>query len=156
MPVFNSEALLILLLKMGAMYLVLRVLARGIWLRALVWWPATFVHEMAHLLLGVVFRADPVDIALWPKRVPGTHQVTLGHVKFRRLTWWKALPVALAPLLLFPLGCYLVTLGLTQANAVWHQLLYGYAGLQCFVGCWPSHRIGPWRGQGCGWSWWCR
>ena len=128
----------ILLLKIGVVYLVLRMLARGIWLRALVWWPSTLMHELAHFFLGCIFQADPVGISLWPRRIAGTNLVQLGHVTFRRLSWWKAVPVALAPLLLLPLGCYLVAMVLPQGHTGWKQLLAIYGGVQCLAGCWPS------------------
>lgn len=130
--------LFVLLLKMGAIFVVLRMLARGFWLRALVWWPSTLMHELAHFFLGCIFHADPVGISLWPRRIAGTSLVQFGHVTFRRLSWWKAVPVALAPLLLFPLGCYLVAMVLLHGHTGWMQLLFIYGAVQCLGGCWPS------------------
>lgn len=116
----------------------LKTLARGVFLHALLNLPATLAHELAHLLLGVLFRAQPVGFSIWPKQVaPGRYM--LGHVVFLNLTWWKTLPVATAPLLiLFPLGSWLVHTSLSVAGPQWLVLLYCLGAAQCFAGCWPS------------------
>ena len=95
------------LLLMASMYVLLKTLSRSIWLHALVWWPATVMHELSHFLLGVVLRARPVGMSLWPRRIAGTNQLQLGHVAFADLRWWKALPVAIAPLMLLPPLAYI-------------------------------------------------
>jgi hypothetical protein len=54
------------------------------------------LHELAHLLAGLVFRARPAGMSLVPHR-DGTGW-RLGSVRFRRITAVNAVPVALAPL----------------------------------------------------------
>jgi hypothetical protein len=128
------------LLTVASIFILLKTLARGIFMHAVLFLPATFAHELAHLLLGVLFRAQPVGFSIWPKKVaPGRYM--LGHVAFGSLTWWKKLPVATAPLpllLLFPLGCWLVHASLAMPGPQWVILLYCLAAAQCFAGCWPS------------------
>ncbi len=65
---------------------------------AVVLWNLTGVilHELAHLLVGVVFRARPAGMSLVPHRDGNGWR--LGSVSFRRITAVNAVPVALAPL----------------------------------------------------------
>jgi len=71
----------------------------------IVLWNLTGVilHELAHLLVGLLFRAHPTAISLIPHRI-GTNW-RLGSVTFRRITPLNAVPVALAPLGLAALAC---------------------------------------------------
>ena len=95
------------LVLVATMYVLMRTFSRWAYFHALLWLPATVAHEAAHFLLGVVFGAQPVGFSIWPRRVPGTNRYILGHVSFADLSWWKKLPVAIAPLLLLlPLGCW--------------------------------------------------
>ncbi len=127
------------LLMLAAMYVLLRAFSRWPYLSALLWFPATFAHELSHLLIGMLLRAKPVGVSLWPRRIPGTNSFILGHVAFMNLTWWKKLPVATAPLwLLFPLGCWIVLDSLQVPREMPALLLYCFVALQCVVGSWPS------------------
>ncbi len=131
------------LLMLGAMYVLMRTFSRWPYVSALLWFPGTFAHEMAHLVVGILFRAKPVGVSLWPRRIPGTNHFILGHVAFANLNWWKKLPVATAPLLLlFPLGCWIVLDSLQVTGVVPREmsaiLIYCFVALQCFVGAWPS------------------
>ena len=73
---------------------------------AVVLWNLTGVilHELAHLLVGVVFRARPAGMSLVPHREGNGW--CLGSVSFRRITAVNAVPVALAPLGLAALACW--------------------------------------------------
>lgn len=64
----------------------------------LVLWNLTGVilHEAAHLLVGLLLRAQPTGISLMPKRDGNGWR--LGSAQFRRITAINAVPVALAPL----------------------------------------------------------
>jgi hypothetical protein len=73
-------------------------LKRHIRIRALLCLPATVLHELAHGLVGLVLGAAPSTVNLWPKRVSQTAW-RLGYVGFRRLNFWNAGAIALAPLL---------------------------------------------------------
>jgi hypothetical protein len=63
------------------------------------------LHELAHLLAGIMFRAGPAGISLVPRR-DGAHW-RLGSVSFTRITAVNAVPVALAPLALTGLAYWL-------------------------------------------------
>ena len=54
------------------------------------------LHELAHLLAGVMFLARPAGMSLVPHREGNGWR--LGSVSFRRITTVNAVPVALAPL----------------------------------------------------------
>jgi hypothetical protein len=54
------------------------------------------LHELAHLFVGLIFRAQPTGISLIPRRAGKCWN--LGSVSFNRITAFNAMPVALAPL----------------------------------------------------------
>lgn len=80
---------------------VLSRLARrlGMWAFALFALPGTTAHEFAHFLVALLLGGRPQMPRLWPQRTPDGWR--LGAVAFRT-SWWRAGPVALAPLLLLP------------------------------------------------------
>ncbi len=63
------------------------------------------LHEVAHLLVGLLLQARPTGISLLPHRVGDGWR--LGSVAFRRITAINAVPVALAPLGLVGIACWL-------------------------------------------------
>src|SRR5262245_10237844 len=63
------------------------------------------LHELAHLLAGLGFRARPVGLSLVPRRDGANWR--LGSVSFTRITPFNAVPVALAPLGLAGLAYWL-------------------------------------------------
>jgi hypothetical protein len=54
------------------------------------------LHELAHLLAGLLFRASPAGFSVIPRREGNFWR--LGSVSFSRITALNAVPVALAPL----------------------------------------------------------
>jgi hypothetical protein len=69
---------------------------------ALLTLPATFLHELAHWIVGATLQANPTAMSLWPKKL-GSRSWRLGYVSFTDLRWWNAGPVALAPMIWFVL-----------------------------------------------------
>ena len=67
--------------------------------------PGVVLHEFAHLLAGLLFRARPSGFSLFPHR-EGRHW-RLGSVSFSRINAINAVPVALAPLGLAGLAYWL-------------------------------------------------
>lgn len=65
--------------------------------------PGVVLHELAHLLAGILFRAKPESFNLIPRRRE-SGRWALGSVVFRRVTAFNAVPIALAPLGLIPLA----------------------------------------------------
>lgn len=64
----------------------------------MVLWNLTGVilHETAHLLVGLLLRAEPTGFSVIPRREGNRWR--LGSVSFRRVNSLNAVPVALAPL----------------------------------------------------------
>jgi len=67
--------------------------------------PGVVLHELAHLLTGILLRAEPGSFSLIPER-RGDGRWTLGSVAFRRVTAFNAVPIAFAPIGLVPLAYY--------------------------------------------------
>lgn len=144
MPELLIDPILLMtrLVLVASMFILVRSFARWSYVHALLCLPATMFHELAHLLVGILLRAQPVGFSLLPKRVPGVNGLVTGHVSFANLTWWRALPVATAPLyLLLPAGLWLVMASLHVDDA--GKLLWCFGALQCFMGAWPSSE--DWR-----------
>lgn len=60
--------------------------------------PGTFIHELLHLMVGLLLNGKPVSMSLWPRR-SSQGQWILGAVGFVHLRWYNAVFIALAPLL---------------------------------------------------------
>jgi len=75
----------------------------GMWIYALIALPGTFAHELAHYIVAWILAAQPSFPSLVPVRAAGGWR--LGSVAFRvgRL---RAMPIALAPLILAPLALW--------------------------------------------------
>ena len=69
----------------------------------------TVLHELAHAIIGFLTGAKPYSIGIFPrKNVDGSY--TLGTTSFTNVTFYNALPTALAPLLLLVLAYYSETI----------------------------------------------
>lgn len=73
----------------------------GLWIYAAFALPGTLAHELAHYSVALVLFARPRLPRLWPERTPTGWR--LGSVAFRA-PWWRAGPIALAPLALLPVA----------------------------------------------------
>lgn len=107
---------------------------------ALIGFPGTLAHELAHLLAGWLLRAQPVSMTLWPKYL-GQGRWQLGGVSFGYLRWWSAPWVAMAPMLLAPLAGWLMRVWfwpLWLAGQVSGSLLTLYVCATLLQAAWPS------------------
>lgn len=77
----------------------------SLWLSSLVNIPGTILHELMHLLVGAVMNAHPCNFTVFPRKDEDGDYV-MGSVGFRNITYYNAIPAALAPLLLLPIGFY--------------------------------------------------
>lgn len=101
---FNNRFFLILLVVM--LMRMKYATYRSMWLSALVNIPGTFLHELMHFLVGGFLNARPCNFTIFPRRDLNGNYV-MGSVGFRNVTFYNAVPAALAPLLLLPLGFYI-------------------------------------------------
>lgn len=79
---------------------------QSMWMTAMVNVPGTVLHEFMHYWVGLVMNAHPCNFTIFPKRDPEGYYV-MGSVGFRNITAYNAVPAAMAPLLLLPLGFYI-------------------------------------------------
>jgi hypothetical protein len=75
-----------------------RAQTSGIFLLALWNLMGVMLHELAHLLVGILLRARPTRLSLMPRRVGNYWH--LGSVSFSHITAFNAVPIAFAPLIL--------------------------------------------------------
>src|SRR4051812_2580581 len=87
----------------GAIVLIALSKHAGMWIYALVALPGTFAHELAHFIVGLLLGARPSFPSLIPVRTQRGWR--LGAVSFR-VGRVRAMPIAIAPLLLLPLACW--------------------------------------------------
>ena len=81
-------------------------------------WPGTVVHESLHYIVGLIMGARPSQISVVPEQVAANSEFrTLGYVAFTNITWFNAIPVAMAPLLAMP-----VLWMFTDPNMGWIEL----------------------------------
>lgn len=78
----------------------------NMWLSALVNIPGTILHELMHFVIGWIMNAHPCNFTVFPRRDLNGNYV-MGSVGFRNVTFYNAVPAALAPVLLLPLGFYI-------------------------------------------------
>ena len=83
-----------------------RATYRSLWLSALINIPGTILHELMHFTVGLIMNARPCNFTLIPRRGEDGNYV-MGSVGFTNITFYNAVPAALAPLLLLPIGFYL-------------------------------------------------
>lgn len=100
---------------------------RSMWLSSLVNIPGTILHESMHYLVGLALNAKPCNFTILPTRGEDGNYV-MGSVGFRNVTFYNAVPSAMAPLMLLPIGFYINRYGLplmppTFCNYVLYVLL---------------------------------
>ena len=91
----------------------------GMWPYAMLALPGTIAHEFAHYLVALVLGASPSFPTLLPQRT--THGWRLGSVTFRA-GFVRALPIALAPIVLLPLAIWWMATFMAPATGWAHYL----------------------------------
>lgn len=99
----------------------------SMWASALVNIPGTILHELMHFTVGLILNAKPCNFTVFPRRGPDGSYV-MGSVGFRNVTFYNAVPSAMAPLLLLVIGFminryYLPVMPLTAVNYILYVLL---------------------------------
>jgi hypothetical protein len=120
-------------------YALLRGARASMWRIALLSFPGTAAHEMAHWLVGLLLGAKPHGFSLWPQA--NARGWRLGSVSFGRIGLLNGAWVALAPLLLLPLS-WLGLVGILLPLWVHQQwgwwLLGGYLTATALFAALPS------------------
>lgn len=99
----------------------------SMWASALVNIPGTLLHELMHFTVGLFLNARPCNFTILPKKAPDGSYV-MGSVGFRNITFYNAVPSAMAPLFLLVIGFYinryyLPVMPLTALNYILYVLL---------------------------------
>lgn len=118
--------------------LLIRVKCRSFRLFAAFLFIGVFIHETLHLITGAVLGAKPVGMSIIPKRGrQGTME--LGSVSFSNITWYNALPLALAPLFGLPMALAAAHLRVTGGWAFhWIDAPIWMVLASVLLSCWPS------------------
>lgn len=85
--------------------------------------PGTILHEFLHFIVGLLLNGKPVGFSLVPKKT--THGYILGSVSFKNITFYNAMPIALAPLLAIVPITYLIHM-IQYETSLGLKVLYGY------------------------------
>lgn len=105
--------------------------------------PVSFVHESSHYVVSLLLGGRPSGINLWPT-VDNNGRWILGSVTFRP-TFLSALPSALAPLLLLPVGLYLFSmkevLALGTIEGICLVYLAAYVCLAASIPSWQDIKV---------------
>ena len=105
-------------------------------LYALLAWPGTFLHELSHWLMALILGGQPTSLSIVPVRTERGWR--LGSVGIRRVRWFNALPIGLAPLLLAPLAALALVHAARVDAASWMHWALLYVATSAAVSCLPS------------------
>lgn len=128
---FNSESFLRIFFD-NRFFLILLVVVllhlknatyKSMFLCALINIPGTILHELMHFVVGLIFNACPKNFSIIPKKGNGGY--VMGSVCFANIKFYNAIPAAMAPVLLLPVGFYVnrYLLPLIQPNFI-NYVLY--------------------------------
>ena len=97
-----------------------------------------FLHETLHLITGAILNARPVGMSVISRRGrQGTME--LGSVCFSNITWYNALPLAIAPLFGLPLAVAAAQWRVgAQWAFQWMDVPIWMVMASVFLSCWPS------------------
>lgn len=99
--------------------------------------PVSLVHETSHYVISLLLGGRPSGINLWPT-VNDTGRWILGSVTFRP-TVLSAFPSALAPVLLLPVGLYLLLMRDVLSQGAFERICLVYlAAYVCLAASIPS------------------
>lgn len=79
---------------------------KNIYIAGLINIPGTTLHELCHYFVGAILNAQPTSFSIFPKKDEYGNYV-MGSVGFRNVTFYNALPSAMAPLFLLPIGFWI-------------------------------------------------
>ena len=119
----------------------MRAARRWLPLYALLVWPGTVVHEISHWIVALLLGGQPTSMSVIPVRTE--RGLRLGAVGVRRVRWFNALPIGLAPLLLAPLAVLAFVHAARIDAQSWAHWALLYVATSAAVSCLPS--LADWR-----------
>ncbi len=111
----------------------------GMWVYSLVALPGTLMHELSHLLLAFVLGAQPTFPSIIPKRDGNSWR--LGSVTCSP-NFLTTIPIALAPLALFPAAILYAVFVMSPATGWWY-VFHVWVASSMLAACLPSRQ--DWR-----------
>ena len=108
--------------------------------------PGTIMHELAHFIMAILLNGKPSSFSLIPKKENNSY--TLGSVSCKNITFYNALFIGLAPLVLIPLSLFFGYLSINELmkfinntsdyNALSMYFVYTYLLFIALVSAMPS------------------
>ena len=76
--------------------------------------PATFIHELSHLITSIISNGRPISFKVFPKRIERDNMIyyELGSVTSTNITWYNSLFIGLSPFLLW-IGAYFLYISIS-------------------------------------------
>lgn len=136
MPIALSALSIVDLVFIACALALMHVAQRWVLLYALLVWPGTFLHELAHWLVAMLSAGEPGSLIVVPAR--SERGWRLGAVGIRRVRWYNALPIGAAPLLLAPLAVFVLLHASRVDAARWTHWVVLYLAVSAAVSCLPS------------------
>ena len=100
--------------------------------------PGIFIHELSHLIMGFLLNAKPVNFSI----IPNKKDKSAGHVVFKNITFYNALPVGIAPTIIGPGLLYIFWQEylsfLVSEYGMISQVIFYYLAITIIYCCAPS------------------
>ena len=132
LPTLSAFDLAFIALVLVAM----RLARRWALLFALLVWPGTILHELAHWLMAMMLGGQPSSLSVVPVRTERGWR--LGSVGIRQVRWFNALPIGIAPLLLAPVAVLALMQAARVDAASWVHWALLYVAASAAMSCLPS------------------
>ena len=121
----------------GGCVLLLLMLRRHILVFSLVALPGTLLHELSHVVMGLLTFGRPVGISLLPRR--SVNGYVLGSARFANVRWYNGCFIGLSPLLMLVAAGWLLGWRITSQPAFHvEELLWVYLIASLAYGGIPS------------------
>ena len=127
---------LIYLILIFILIFFLKKLPQTSYLYALLTLPATIMHELTHLVLSILTFGKPTKINLLPKKTE--NGIIYGYVENSNITYYNAIFIGLAPLILLVFGFIFIFKYLIPETNIYLIVWYFYISLMFIEGGIPS------------------
>ncbi len=104
----------------------------NVYLISLLTLPGTFMHELMHLIASFLTFGKPKSFSIIPKKT--NTGVTLGSVSSANITWYNAIIISLAPLLLYFIAYYIMKELPSNLNPLYYYAIIYFVANLLFAG----------------------